>query len=196
MGDATGHETKLTRAETAEFLRSIADELDTDKDRIRIAIGNKRVRLSPPERIATETAVTERSRRLRKDVEELELRFNWTPTKATAEAAADGDTSETASQSDFAGWRSRLSSARSSTTSRWALSWPRRLTGHPGATRRHRPDVLDGRGSARCMAFAAVGGLLLRAYIHRREGGLRLDKRVRRGRPGETDTVGCTYVEI
>jgi hypothetical protein len=46
------------------------------------------------------------------------------------------------------------------------------------------------------MAFAAVGGLLLRAYIHRREGGLRLDKRARRGRPGETDTVGCTYVEI
>ena len=94
MADTTSHETKLTRAETAEFLRSIADELDADKDRIRIAIGNKRVRLSPPERIATEATVTERSRRLRKDVEELELHFKWTPTKATAEAAADGGTSD------------------------------------------------------------------------------------------------------
>jgi len=90
MADTTSHETQLTRAETAQFLRSIADELDADKERIRVAIGNKRVQLSPPERIATEATVTERSRRLRKDVEELELRFTWTPTKATAEAAADG----------------------------------------------------------------------------------------------------------
>jgi len=90
MADTTSHETELTRAETAQFLRAIADELDADKDRIRVAVGNKRVRLSPPERIATEATVTERSRRLRKDVEELDLRLRWTPTKATAEAAADG----------------------------------------------------------------------------------------------------------
>jgi len=90
MADTTSHETELTRAETAEFLRAIADELDAERDRIRVAVGNKRVQLSPPERIATEATVTERSRRLRKDVEELELRFKWTPTKATAEAAADG----------------------------------------------------------------------------------------------------------
>ena len=90
MADTTSHETELTRAETAQFLRSIADELDADKDRIRVAVGNKRVQLSPPERIATAATVTERSRRLRKDVEELELRLRWTPTKATAEAAANG----------------------------------------------------------------------------------------------------------
>lgn len=95
MADTTSHETELSRAETAEFLRSIADELDGEKARIRVAVGNKRVQLSPPERIATEATVTERSRRLRKDVEELELRFKWTPTKATAEAAAaDGGTAE------------------------------------------------------------------------------------------------------
>ncbi|WP_262178903.1 amphi-Trp domain-containing protein [Haloarcula laminariae] len=90
MADTTTHETELTRAETAEFLRSIADELDAGRDRIRVAVGNKRVQLSPPERIAAEATVTERSRRLRKDVEELDLHFRWTPTKATAEAAADG----------------------------------------------------------------------------------------------------------
>ena len=93
MADTTSHETELTRAETAQFLRAIADELDAETARIRVAVGNKRVQLSPPERIATEATVTERSRRLRKDVEELELRFRWTPTKATAEATADGGTS-------------------------------------------------------------------------------------------------------
>lgn len=90
MADTTSHETELTRGETAEFLRSIAEELDADTERIHVAVGNKNVRLSPPERIATEATVTERSRRLRKDVEELELHFKWTPTKATAEAAANG----------------------------------------------------------------------------------------------------------
>ncbi len=94
MADTTSHETELTRAETAEFLRSIADELDAESARIQVDIGNKQVRLSPPERIATEATVTERSRRLRKDIEELELRFRWTPTKATAEAAADGGAPE------------------------------------------------------------------------------------------------------
>ena len=94
MADTTAHETELTRAETAEFLRSIADELDAERARIRIAVGNKRVQLSPPERIATAATVTERSRRLRKDIEELELRFRWTPTKATAEATADGGTTD------------------------------------------------------------------------------------------------------
>lgn len=94
MADTTSHETQLTRAETAEFLRSIADELDAERERIRVAIGNKRVQLSPPDRIAAEATVTERSRRLRKDVEELELRFKWTPTKATTEAAADGGSSD------------------------------------------------------------------------------------------------------
>lgn len=94
MADTTSHETELTRAETAAFLRAIADELDADTERIRVAIGNKRVRLSPPERIAAEATVTERSRRFRKDVEELELRFRWTPAKATAEAAANGGSSD------------------------------------------------------------------------------------------------------
>ncbi|WP_324664799.1 amphi-Trp domain-containing protein [Haloarcula sediminis] len=84
MADTTSHESERTRAETAEFLRAIADELDAESARIRVAIGNKRVRLSPRERIATEVTVTERSRRLRKDVEELALRFRWTPTKAAA----------------------------------------------------------------------------------------------------------------
>ena len=95
MADTTSYETELTRGETAEFLRTIAAELDADSDRVRVAIGNKRVRLSPPDSIAAEATVTERSRRLRKDVEELALRFRWTPTKATAEPAVDGDTAET-----------------------------------------------------------------------------------------------------
>ena len=90
MANTTSHETELSRAETAAFLRDIADELDSDRDGVRIDVGNKQVRLSPPEQIATEATVTERSRRLRKDVEELELRFTWTPVRGTAEPATDG----------------------------------------------------------------------------------------------------------
>jgi len=40
------------------------------------------------------------------------------------------------------------------------------------------PTVWMGEEGALRMAFAAVGGLLLLAYVHRREGGLRLDERV------------------
>jgi len=89
MANTTSHETELTRAETAAFLRDIADELAEDGGQVRVEIGNKEVRLSPPERINTEATVTERSRRLRKDIEELELRFRWTPAKETA-PATDG----------------------------------------------------------------------------------------------------------
>ena len=89
MANTTSHETELSRAETAAFLRDIADELDSDRNGVRIDVGNKQVRLSPPERINTEATVTERSRRLRKDIEELELRFRWTPAKETA-PATDG----------------------------------------------------------------------------------------------------------
>lgn len=91
MANTTSHETEWSRAETAAFLRSLADQLDGDGE-FRVKVGNKNVSLSPPERITTAATVTERSRRLRKDIEELELRFRWTPATKTTEAAADGGT--------------------------------------------------------------------------------------------------------
>jgi len=99
MAETTDHSEKRTRAETAELLRDLADELDGGSGRIRVPIGNKEVQLSPPETIDTESRVTERSRRLRKDVEQLALTFQWNPTKDTAgsdaDATADSDTDAT-----------------------------------------------------------------------------------------------------
>lgn len=86
MAETTTHDTKMTREETAEFLRSIADELDSGRDVVAIPVGNKEVHLSPPETIDTETTITERSRRLRKNIEEMGLEFKWNPAKGTAES--------------------------------------------------------------------------------------------------------------
>jgi len=89
MAETTSHETELTRAETAKLLRSIADELDSDRQHIRIAVGNKDVQLSPPERLGAAMTVTERSRRIRKDVEKVDLEFTWNPVKTTDESGVD-----------------------------------------------------------------------------------------------------------
>jgi amphi-Trp domain-containing protein len=89
MAETTSHETEWTRAETATFLRALADGLEAEGD-LRVTIGNKNVELSPPDSIEMAAAVTERSRRFRKDVEELDLQFKWYPAQATTEAATDG----------------------------------------------------------------------------------------------------------
>lgn len=86
MAETTTHDTSMTREETAEFLRSIADELDSGRDVVAIPVGNKEIHLSPPESIDTETTITERSRRLRKNVEEMALEFRWNPAKDTTES--------------------------------------------------------------------------------------------------------------
>ena len=91
MAEVTTDETKMTRAEAATYLRSIADELDAGGGTVDIPVGNKEIRLSPPETIDLETTVTERSRRLRKDTEEVSLTFNWNPTRDTAESDAEAE---------------------------------------------------------------------------------------------------------
>lgn len=98
MAEVTTDETKMTRAEAATLLRSIADELDGGGGTVEIPVGNKAIRLSPPETINLETTITERSRRLRKDTEEVSLAFNWNPTRDTAES--DGE-AESEPESEF-----------------------------------------------------------------------------------------------
>lgn len=97
MAETTSQKDEMTRDETAEFLRSVADELDSDRGIVRVQIGNKEVQLSPPETIDTETTVTERSRRIRKDVEQLDLEFKWNPARDTVRS---GDDSEAESESE------------------------------------------------------------------------------------------------
>lgn len=91
MAEVTTDETKMTRAEAATLLRSIADELDAGSGTVEVPVGNKEIRLSPPETINLETTITERSRRLRKDTEEVSLTFNWNPTRDTAESDAEAE---------------------------------------------------------------------------------------------------------
>ena len=91
MAETTTDETKLTRAEAATFLRTIADELDADSRTVGIPVGNKEIRLSPPETINLETTITERSRRLRKDTEEVAITFDWNPVRDTAESDAEAE---------------------------------------------------------------------------------------------------------
>ncbi|MFC7098305.1 amphi-Trp domain-containing protein [Halobaculum marinum] len=81
MAETTSHERELSRDETASYLRRIAEELESDVATVRVPVGNKAVRLSPPDRLNTEVTVVERSRRLRRDVESLELALEWNPTK-------------------------------------------------------------------------------------------------------------------
>ncbi|MFC7071310.1 amphi-Trp domain-containing protein [Halobaculum lipolyticum] len=81
MAETTSHERELSREETAAYLRRIADELASDETTVRVPVGNKAVRLSPPSRLDTAVRVTERSRRIRRNVEQLELSIEWNPTK-------------------------------------------------------------------------------------------------------------------
>ena len=92
MAETTTDETKMSRTEAASFLRTIADELDGGAGVVGIPVGNKEIRLSPPERFDAETTVTERSRRLRKDTEEVTITFRWNPTGDTAESDAEPET--------------------------------------------------------------------------------------------------------
>lgn len=99
MAETTTDETELSRSEAAAYLRSIADELDAGGRTVDIPVGNKEIRLSPPDRFEAETSITERSRRLREDTEELAIRFKWNPTRDTAESETDSETA-TATESE------------------------------------------------------------------------------------------------
>lgn len=91
MAETTTDERTTTRTEAAALLRSIADELDSGRRVVSIPLGNKNVDLSPPDSFDSTASVTERSRRLRKDTEELSLTFKWNPTEAATEPGTAGE---------------------------------------------------------------------------------------------------------
>lgn len=96
MAETTTYSTEMTREETANYLRSIADELGSSGGRVRVPVGNKAVHLSPSDSIESEATVTERSRRLRKDTEEMVLKFKWNPVKDTAESSYGSESTQDA----------------------------------------------------------------------------------------------------
>jgi len=97
MAERTSHDGEISRAKAAERLRAIADELDAGRGPARVTVGNKEVRLSPPDVLDASVTVTERSRRLRKDTEELSIRFKWNP---IADADRERDEQEADRQRD------------------------------------------------------------------------------------------------
>lgn len=105
MADVTTHDERMTREDVADVLRSIADEMDSGRADARIPVGNKEVTTRPSDDIDAEVTVTERSRRLRKDVEELALTFAWNPTRQSggSDAEDDQDERETAAGTDADG---------------------------------------------------------------------------------------------
>lgn len=79
MAETTTNESKLSRSDAASYLREVADELEQSGRTIEVPVGNKNIELSPPEEVRMETTVSERSRSLRKDVEEVTFTFTWNP---------------------------------------------------------------------------------------------------------------------
>lgn len=97
MAETTTNESKLSRSAAASYLRSVADELEQTGRTIQVPVGNKNIELSPPERVRLETTVSERSRSLRKDVEEVSFTFTWNPSSENKSAGAESE-SETESE--------------------------------------------------------------------------------------------------
>ncbi|MCL7419171.1 MAG: amphi-Trp domain-containing protein [Halalkalicoccus sp.] len=84
MAEKTLHEARMNRADVATQLRRLADELDPGDEGevdggIEVPVGNKRVRLDPPEEIGYEIGVREGSSILRGDRETVTLTLDWKP---------------------------------------------------------------------------------------------------------------------
>jgi amphi-Trp domain-containing protein len=78
MAEKNLEEDDVSRGETAERLRAIADELDGDGD-VNLEVENKTISLSPPSSINYELGVRESSSILRGDRESVTIKLDWSP---------------------------------------------------------------------------------------------------------------------
>jgi amphi-Trp domain-containing protein len=76
MVEKTVHQSELDRSSVAESLRSLADEFESSED-VHIRVGNKSVRLHPPEAINYEVSVHETSSIIRSSRETVTLTLDW-----------------------------------------------------------------------------------------------------------------------
>ncbi|MFC6725410.1 amphi-Trp domain-containing protein [Halobium palmae] len=76
MADSTEHSSKMTREEFAEHLRRLADEFEKEGD-IDVPVGNKSIRLHPPDSVKRDIEVVERSSILRGSKEGIDLDVRW-----------------------------------------------------------------------------------------------------------------------
>lgn len=77
MVEKTLKEEEFTREQAADRLEQLADELR--EGTVNVRVGNKTVELSPPETIAFEIGVRERSSILRGDHETVSVKLDWKP---------------------------------------------------------------------------------------------------------------------
>lgn len=76
MVEKTVHQSELDRSSVAESLRSLADEFESSED-VHIRVGNKSIRLHPPETVNYEVSVHETSSILRSSRETITLTLDW-----------------------------------------------------------------------------------------------------------------------
>ncbi|WP_256684179.1 amphi-Trp domain-containing protein [Halococcus qingdaonensis] len=76
MAEKNISEEKLDRAEAAERLREIADELESDEE-FHIDIDNKTITLHPRDSLGFEVGVRERSSILRGSRESVTIKMDW-----------------------------------------------------------------------------------------------------------------------
>ena len=78
MTERTRSNGSLDRAELASHLTELAEEFDGEGG-IGVGVGNKRVRLHPPENVECTVEVIERSSRLRGSRETVSIELSWKP---------------------------------------------------------------------------------------------------------------------
>lgn len=76
MAEKNISEEKLDRAEAAERLRAIADDLESDEE-FHIDIENKTITLHPRDSLGFEVGVRERSSLLRGSRESVTIKMDW-----------------------------------------------------------------------------------------------------------------------
>ncbi len=79
MAQRTTADERYSRQELAEYFQTLANAFGNGEESIDVPVGNKTVRLSPPEDVGLSVDVVERSSRLRGDHEQLEIEVSWKP---------------------------------------------------------------------------------------------------------------------
>jgi len=88
MADKTHNETTLSRADAAEYLRSLGATLGDENRSWTVPVGNKRVEVHPDSEVTVETTIDERSRMLGDDITSVTVDLRW---KESGESATGGE---------------------------------------------------------------------------------------------------------
>ena len=77
MAEQTSAEERLDREELGSTLHRLAEQFEGGAEEIDVEVGNKHVTLSPRETVNYEIEVTERTSRLRKNRQAIDLELRW-----------------------------------------------------------------------------------------------------------------------